>query len=75
MSQTKYFLYSSEQLKLRKSLELRMGKKFKVGYVIVNGVKKPFTELSLNPNSRFSDAIVVAEGDPNKMKYTLPMGE
>ena len=75
MSQTKYFLYSSEQLKLRKSLELRMGKKFKVGYVIVNGVKKPFTELSLNPKSRFSDAIVVAEGDPNKMKYTLPMGE
>lgn len=71
----KYFMYSSEQLKLRKQVESRMGKKFKVGHVIVNGVKKPFTELTPAPKSRFSDAIIVASGDPQTMKYTLPGGE
>lgn len=71
----KYFLYSSEQLKFRKQVESKMGKNFKIGHVIVNGVKKPFTELSSSPKSRFTDAILVAEGDPNLMRYTLPKGE
>ena len=74
MAATKYFLYSSEQLKLRKDVETRMGRKFKPGTVIVNGSRKLFTELSPNPTSRFSDAIVVAQGDPTLMNYTLPGG-
>lgn len=56
MAATKYFLYSSKQLKFRKDIELKMGKKFRVGHVIVNGVRKPFTELSSQPTSRFADA-------------------
>ena len=75
MAQTKYFLYSSEQLKFRKDIESKMGKRFKIGHVIVNGVRKPFTELSSSPKSRFTDAIIVAEGDPSLMNYTLPKGE
>lgn len=75
MATTKYFMYSSEQLKFRKQIESKMGKKFKIGHVIVNGVKKPFTELSSSPKSRFTDAIIVAEGDPSIMRYTLPKGE
>lgn len=75
MAQTKYFIYSSEQLKFRKEVESKMGKKFKVGHVIVNGIKKPFTELSSTSNSRFADAKIVAEGDPSMMVYTLPKGE
>lgn len=74
MAATKYFLYSSEQLKFRKNIELKMGKKFRVGHVIVDGVRKPFTELASQPISRFSDAKVVAQGDPTLMKYTLPEG-
>ena len=74
MAATKYFIYSSEQLKLRKSVEAKMGKTFKCGTVIVNGTRKPFTELSTRPTSRFSDAIIVAQGDPTLMKYTLPEG-
>ena len=74
MAATKYFIYSSEQLKLRKSVEAKMGKIFKCGTVIVNGTRKPFTELSPRPTSRFSDAIIVAQGDPTLMKYTLPEG-
>ena len=74
MAQTKYFLYSSEQYRLRKEVEAKMGKKFAVGHVIVDGVKKPFTELSSKPTSRYSDTKIVAEGDPTTMRYTLPEG-
>ena len=74
MAQTKYFLYSAEQYKLRKDIEAKMGKKFMVGHVIVNGIKKPFTELSSKPTSRYSDVKIVAEGDPTTMRYTLPEG-
>lgn len=73
----KYFIYSAEQLKLRKEIELKMGRKFMVGHVIVNGVRKPFTELSSNPpsaSSRYADAVLVASGDPSTMKYSMPGG-
>lgn len=74
MATTKYFIYSSEQLKFRREIEAKMGKRFTVGHVIVDGIKKPFTELSPVPTSRFADARVVAEGDPTLMRYTLPEG-
>lgn len=70
----KYFLYSSEQLQFRKQVEERLGRKFIVGHVIVNGTRKPFTELSPTPESRFSDSKIVAQGDPTLMRYTLPEG-
>lgn len=70
----KYFFYSSEQLKFRRQMEEKMGKKFIVGQVIVSGVRKPFTEMSSSPSSRYPDAKLVAEGDPSTMRYTLPGG-
>ena len=71
----KYFLYSSEQLNLRKQVEKKMGKKFRVGHVIVNGVKKPFTELSSTPTNRYADSKIIAQGDPALMRYELPKGD
>ena len=71
---TKYFFYSSEQLKFRRQMEEKMGKRFVVGQVIVNGVRKPFTEMSSTKTSRYPDAKLVAEGDPSTMKYSLPGG-
>lgn len=75
MSKIKYFIYSAEQLKLRKELEEKIGRQFVVGHVIVDGEKKPFTELSAKPTSKYSDAKIVAEGDPTLMKFTLPEGK
>lgn len=75
MASIKYFLYSSEQLKFRREMEERMGRKFNVGQVIVDGVRKPFTELSSTSTSRFSDSKIVAKGDPRYMNYTLPEGK
>lgn len=74
MASIKYFYYSSEQLKFRKDAEQKMGRKFRVGHVIVNGVKKPFTEISSSPSSRFPDARLVAQGNPDLLKYSLPGG-
>ena len=71
---TKYFFYSSEQLKFRRQMEEKMGKRFVVGQVIVDGVRKPFTEMSSTQTSRYSDAKLVVEGDPSVMRYTLPGG-
>ena len=68
----KYFFYSAEQLKLRVQLEKRRGKIFNVGHVIVNGTKKPFTELSTKDTSIYPDAKLVASGEISVMKYTLP---
>lgn len=72
MAMTKYFFYSYEQLLMRKNIEHSMGRKFKVGHVVVDGVRKPFTELTASSKSRFSDAKLVASGDPTTMNYTEP---
>lgn len=68
----KYFLYSTEQMKFMKSMDDKIGRKYKVGQVIVNGVRKPFTEISSAPTSRFSDVKIVAQGEEYLFKYTLP---
>ena len=71
----KYFIYSETQLNLRKEVEKKMGKKFMVGHVIVNGIRKPFTEISSSETSRYSDAKVVASGEISLMRYTLPQSK
>lgn len=72
----KYFLFSAEQLRFRKKIEEQMGRIFNVGTVIVNGERKPFTEISSSSISpRFSDSTVVASGKLNEMNYTIPKGE
>lgn len=69
----KYFIFSSEQLNFRKQTELKLGRTFKPGQVIVNGKKMSFTELSSKEsNPRFPDGKVVIHGDPTKLKYTMP---
>ena len=71
----KYFYYSSEQLKFRRQMEGKMGRKFSVGHVIVNGVRKPFTEITSVPKSRYADAKLVAKGEESTIRYTLPIGK
>lgn len=74
MAVKKYFFFSNEQLKMRREVESNMGKKFKPGQVTVNGVRKPFTEMTTSDKSRYPDAKLVAEGDPTTMVYTEPTG-
>ena len=75
MSETiHYFLFSRSQLDMRIEMEKKMGKKFKPGEVIVNGIKKQYTEIVTNPkNSRYSDAVVVTYGNKNNIKYYDPI--
>ena len=72
----KYFLYSDEQIKEKNEIYKKVGKVFKAGTVVVNGVRKSFTQLSDNKTiPRCIDTKVIAEGDPNSMTYTMPTVE
>ena len=69
-----YFMYSKSQLDMRIELEKKMGKKFKPGEVIVNGRRKPYTEIITDPkNSRYSDAVIVTYGNKENIKYYDPI--
>ena len=71
-----YFMFSKTQLDKRIEIEKKMSKRFKPGEVIVNGVRKPYTEIVTNPkNSRYSDAVIVTYGDKSKIKYYDPISK
>jgi hypothetical protein len=74
MAEKKYFLFSPQQQAFRKQTELKLGRTFKPGQVIVNGRRKAFTELTTTPPEklRYSDYQTVYYGDPTKVKYTMP---
>lgn len=70
----KYFIYSSQQADFLANVEKTMGKTFRVGTVYTKGTRKSFTELSSTPNSKYADAKIVAQGEENTFKFTLPQG-
>jgi hypothetical protein len=65
-----YFLYSEQQFKERTKVEKTMSRIFTPGSVIVNGRKKPFTEMAKKSSNRYPDCKVVAEGYKSKMVFT-----
>ena len=72
----KYFLYSQDQIKEKDDVLKASGKKFVPGTVVVNGVKKQFTQLSNTPTMpRFIDTKVIAQGEQSNFTYTLPKSE
>lgn len=69
----RYFLFSQEQKNMRLKVESNLGKKVTFGTVVVNGVKKEYTDIVIDPNkSKFSDAVIVIQGDIRKIRYTEP---
>ncbi len=72
----RFFMFSAEQLRLKKSIEAKIGRLFTPGTVIVNGSKKQYTEMCTNPNTnRFSDSTIIIAGDIRKITYTEPKAE
>lgn len=70
----RYFLYSSTQYRDRVEIEKKIGKIFVPGVVIYKGKKYEFTEIATDPSKCiYADKKIVAEGDIEKMKYTLPI--
>lgn len=65
------FVFSRNQLAEKKELAKQSDAFYSPGSVVVNGMKKPFTEmLPENRDSRFEDAQVVIVADTNTVKYT-----
>lgn len=70
---TKYFLYSDEQIKEKNSILSKSGKKFVPGFVTVGGKRVNYTQLSDTANmKRYIDTKIVASGDLNNFSYTKP---
>lgn len=64
----KYFVFSSTQLKQKREVAKKLGKKLELGTVLVLGNYKQFTDVINSPNhSIYSDAIVITSGD--NLKY------
>ena len=68
----RYFLYSRTQYSDRTKIESTIGMQYVPGRVIKNGRWRDFTELSDTATSnKYPDAIVVAEGYLDSMKYEM----
>lgn len=68
----KYFIFSSEQMKMKIEVEAKIGRKYKPGTVLVRGGYKQFTDILDTPTSlRYPDAILVASGKLSEMRYTI----
>lgn len=66
----KYFLFSSQQMKMKMEVEAKIGRKYKPGTVLVKGRYKQFTDILDTPTSiRFPDSILVASGKLSEMTY------
>lgn len=66
----KYFLFSSQQMKMKMEVESKIGRKYKPGTVLVKGSYKQFTDILDTPVSiRFPDSILVASGRLSEMTY------
>lgn len=66
----KFFVFSLTQFKMRRDIEAKLGRTYKPGEVLVNGVYKQYTEILNDPKeSRYPDAIIIASGDIRYIKY------
>lgn len=69
-----YFLYSREQFDEKNMILEKSNKEFVTGTVVVNGVKKEYTELSSEPElPRYIDTKIIAYGEPKDFVYTKPV--
>lgn len=70
----KYFIYSKEQEQLRYNIELKLGKKFLPGIIIIDGSEYNFTEIVDNLSKlKYSDSEIVAYADIRSATYRIPI--
>ena len=65
----RYFVYSAEEESLRTQL---YGPNVSFGTVMVRGVPKKYTSIVTDMANSKADAIVVAQGDIRRIRYTPP---
>lgn len=71
------FMYSDEQVKEEKAVNLKIGRDFQCGEVSRGANKKKFSDLIKLTDmagyyARFPDAEIVYKGIKNKTVYTMP---
>lgn len=70
----RYFIFSKEQKENRITIETTNGgKKPTFGTVVVNGIRKEYTDIVTSvDNIRWPDYKVLTSGDIRKISYTEP---
>ena len=72
----RYFLYSKDYLDEQTTILEKRSKVFIPGTVVVNGIRKQFTQISSSANiPRFIDTQIIAEGEETSFKYDKPRVE
>ena len=67
----RYFYYSPTAAEKIKSIEKGISPDFSLPWVVVNGVRKYYTEIVTSPEKlRFKDSIKIAEGDMRRMSFS-----
>lgn len=73
MQEVKYFLFSKEQMDMRKEIESKTNRIYIPGQVMIKGKPHIFTEISETIDSRFKDSKVVAKvEDISLARYKEP---
>jgi hypothetical protein len=66
-----YFIFSKEQMDMKRALAKKRGKNLSLGSVIVNGIAKQYTDIVEDPsNTRYVDSVLVTKGYLKDIKYT-----
>lgn len=70
----KYFFFSREQINEKNEILGRRDKEFKPGYVVINGNRKPITQITSNKEymNRYVDVDLIAEGYEEDFVYIKP---
>lgn len=69
----RFFVFSQQQMDLKKSIEKNMGRNAKFGTVVVNGSHRIYTDILTDVSkSSFADARVLISGDIRRIKYNAP---
>lgn len=67
----RYFYYSATAAEKMKSIEKGMNVGFTLPWVVINGVRKYYTEVVTSPDKvRYRDSVKIAEGDIRRMSFS-----
>lgn len=68
----KYFMFSSEQMKMKKEISQKIGTTYNPGVVFIGSSSKQFTDIIDDPAlAKFPDSIIVTSGELSSINYRM----
>lgn len=68
----KYFIFSRQQLVMKRNMASKLNQVYRPGYVFVGNKQKEFTDIIDDPKrTKFSDSIIVTSGEQGSIRYII----